>query len=193
MPAAGTHKYPPVTCGYCAKEFRTSYPNRIYCSHKCYLAQLPRPIIRLRKTWDGMKSRCYNTAAKDFPRYGGRGIKICKEWLDFYTFQKWALAHGYADNLLIERKKNDGDYCPANCCFVTATQQARNRSNNHLITAFGETKTMQDWVEDPRCKVNKYTLSARITKQKLEPELAITHRSLPRGRKRFYRLFDRHG
>ena len=42
------------------------------------------------KTWEQMKQRCYNKKRKDYIRYGGRGIKICKEWLNsFENFYKY--------------------------------------------------------------------------------------------------------
>src|SRR4051812_20672767 len=38
---------------------------------------------RLYGIWNGMKTRCTNPNDKAFPKYGGRGIKICEEWMDF--------------------------------------------------------------------------------------------------------------
>ena len=44
----------------------------------------------------------------------------------------------------------------------------------HLITAFGETKTLTEWGNDPRCVIESQTLRRRIITQKMEPEKAIT-------------------
>jgi hypothetical protein len=58
--------------------------------------------------------------------HGDRGITVCEEWRDFKTFRDWALFHGYADDLQLDRIDNDGNYEPGNCRWVTPKQQARN-------------------------------------------------------------------
>lgn len=63
-----------------------------------------------------MKDRCNNPNCRVFNDYGGRGIKVCEEWLDdFSAFQKWALANGYKEGSTIDRKDNDKGYSPDNC------------------------------------------------------------------------------
>src|SRR6266851_517265 len=32
------------------------------------------------QTWCSMLRRCYNPEARDYARYGGRGIKVCRRW-----------------------------------------------------------------------------------------------------------------
>jgi hypothetical protein len=64
---------------------------------------------RLYEIWKAMKSRCCNTRHRAYARYGGRGITVCQEWRrNFTAFRDWALSHGYADNLSIDRIDNDG-------------------------------------------------------------------------------------
>jgi len=83
---------------------------------------------RLYIIWRGMKARCYNPKAHEYENYGGRGIKVCAEWLhNFGSFQKWALAHGYQDDLTLDRIDNDKGYSPDNCRWATVTEQNRNR------------------------------------------------------------------
>jgi len=117
---------------------------------------------RLYKCWQNMKTRCYNKKNKGYPNYGARGIKVCDEWQQFVPFYKWAIANGYDDDLELDRIDNDGSYTPDNCRFVTHTENNRNRRNNRLITAFGETKCMQAWIADERCKVETKTLQGRL-------------------------------
>lgn len=81
---------------------------------------------RLYRIYKGMKSRCYNQNVPYYAYYGGKGIKICPEWLsDPQNFIAWALSHGYADNLTIERRNSDDGYSPENCEFITQAEQAR--------------------------------------------------------------------
>jgi len=100
---------------------------------------------RLYCIWIGMKQRCFNKNHNEFNRYGGRGITVCKEWLDFSVFKKWAKTHGYADNLTIERVDVNGDYCEQNCRWIPLSEQLKNTSRSVFITFNGETLCANDW------------------------------------------------
>lgn len=109
-----------------------------------------------------MRARCNNPNHSSFENYGGRGVCVATEWNDFFTFQSWALENGYAPGMQIDRQDNDGDYDPFNCRWVTAKVNASNKSNNVVLSAFGETKTVSEWSEDIRCAVTSNTLYQRI-------------------------------
>ena len=98
--------------------------------------------------WEGIKQRTLNENRKDYADYGGRGIEVCQEWRDsFEAFRDWALANGYQDNLTIERKDTNGDYCPENCRWATKKEQANNRRNNRIIEHNGERRTLKQWAD----------------------------------------------
>lgn len=98
--------------------------------------------------WETMRGRCNNPNRERFKDYGGRGIKVCKEWNESCeSFCKWALANGYKDGLQIDRIDNDGDYCPENCRFVTPKQNNRNRRNTVFLTVGAFTKCVAEWCE----------------------------------------------
>lgn len=86
----------------------------------------------LYKTWVSMIARCYNVTSHDYELYGGRGIRVCKEWKEnFHTFVDWAMENGWAPKLSIDRYPNkDGHYEPSNCRWATDTDQARNTRKN---------------------------------------------------------------
>lgn len=98
--------------------------------------------------WSGMKARCLNPKSVSYPNYGGRGIGICPEWMEFRAFHEWAMSNGYADDLQLDRIDNDGDYCPGNCRWVTRSQNQRNTRRNHLITLNGRTLTAAEWIRE---------------------------------------------
>ena len=101
------------------------------------IANANKPIIekhimsnRLYKIWDGMHYRCENPKADSYHNYGGRGIKVCAEWTGgegFDRFREWAVSHGYADDLQIDRIDNNRGYEPNNCRWVTQIENSINR------------------------------------------------------------------
>lgn len=124
--------------------------------------------------WLTMKNRCYRPETRYYEYYGGRGIKVCDEWLStFVAFATWAKESGYTQGLHIDRIDNDGDYSPENCRWVSPSSNARNRSSNVVISAFGESKTLIEWCEDDRCVASFSTLHQRL-KLGWNPEAAIS-------------------
>ena len=87
---------------------------------------------KLYYVWIGMKRRILNPKCKNYKDYGGRGIKICNEWLEFIPFRDWALNNGYDESLEINRMFNDGNYEPSNCNFVPAKENLRNTQRQKI-------------------------------------------------------------
>jgi len=85
--------------------------------------------------WACMVDRCHNLEAKPFPRYGGRGIKVCNEWRkDGAAFVRWGLKNGWKKGLQIDRIDNDNGYSSKNCRFVTSKVNNQNRHNTKLTS-----------------------------------------------------------
>lgn len=99
---------------------------------------------RLFKTWDAMKQRCFNPNCNCYKNYGGRGIRVCDEWLKFENFRDWALRNGYSDELTIDRIDVNGNYEPNNCRWATMQEQQNNRRNNRRIMVDGSLMTIAE-------------------------------------------------
>lgn len=83
---------------------------------------------RLYTIFKGMHARCSHPR---WTNHYGKGIAVCDEWATFEPFRAWAMAHGYADHLTIERRDNAKGYAPNNCEWATMKAQSRNRSIVH--------------------------------------------------------------
>jgi len=95
--------------------------------------------------WRSMKFRCYNKLSKDFKRYGGRGIKVCKRWRNSFRFFISDMGLRPSPRHSIDRINNDGNYEPGNVRWASRTEQARNTATNHRLTFNGETRSMAEW------------------------------------------------
>lgn len=133
---------------------------------------------RLYKIRQQMIQRCNNPKTPNFNNYGGRGIKVCKEWEnDYFSFRNWALENGYDDSLSLDRIDVNGNYEPANCRWATRTEQANNTRTNMKITYLNETHTVSEWsritgikrsVINDRYKKG-YALNVVFSKERLNP------------------------
>lgn len=114
----------------------------------------------LYRKWVDIKTRCYNKNHKNYKYYGGRGIIMCDEWLDYVNFKEWALGNGYRKHLTIERIDNNSNYCPENCTWIPKIEQSNNQQHTRIITYNGKTQTMSAWARELNIKVG--TLSRRL-------------------------------
>jgi len=99
-------------------------------------------------SWQNMKSRCLNPRHPKYYRYGGRGVKICKPWLNVKTFYEWALANGWEPGKTIDRIDNDGDYCPENCRWVSMSENSRKKRTTKIDQKTAEeirSRACEDW------------------------------------------------
>lgn len=116
------------------------------------------------RIWKLMRGRCNNRSHPNYPRYGGRGIRVCERWSSFANFlADMGLAPA---GLTIERKNNDGGYEPGNCRWATRKEQSRNTSTNRMIAWRGETLCLAAWAE--RFGVTPNTLHRRLQRSPLE-------------------------
>ena len=110
--------------------------------------------------WNHMINRCNNKDDHNYKNYGGRGIKICDEWLKIENFYKDM--GDCPKNMTLDRINNDGNYCKENCRWATKKQQNRNYRRNRLIIFNGEKKCLIEWAEI--YGIEPHTLSKRLKK-----------------------------
>ena len=125
--------------------------------------------IKLFKVWNNLIQRCRNYRNKDYKWYGEKGVRVCKQWLQFDGFREWAVASGFRKGVTIERIDRDGDYCPENCTWIPQAQQLRNHGRARLITFDGETKCISEWAR--HFGINKHTLRYRIDRTSADTAL----------------------
>ena len=160
-------------CGnkHCATSYNLTHGVTTKCK-KCKIEQIaqsntthgqkPKKMFR---AYVNMKTRCYNPNYYLFKNYGGKGIKICDEWLGkngFINFREWSFQNGYQDDLSIDRIDNGKDYSPDNCRWVTMREQQNNRTNNHIVVINGFSRTLAEW-----CRVYKIKYSVVLGRLKI--------------------------
>lgn len=116
---------------------------------------------RLMTIRHSMYCRCFYSGTHGYNRYGGRGIKMCDEWIkNPQSFYDWSINNGYRKDLTLDRIDVNGNYEPSNCRWVTREVQDNNRRTSRKITYNGETKTVSQWAR--KYKINLTTLCDRL-------------------------------
>ena len=140
---------------------------------------------RLYGVYFAMLDRCYNQKNKRWIDYGGRGIKVCDEWLGengYDIFAEWALANGYDVNAkhgecTIDRINCNGNYEPSNCEWRTNKQQQNNRRDNVVLEYNGEKHTMMEWSEILKIPYSTIAWHCRRRHRSLSEMLQIYRRN----------------
>lgn len=118
--------------------------------------------------WSSIITRCYNKNSKPFPRYGGRGIKMCEFFRVSPANLLTIMGERPLPHLTIGRIDNNAHYScgacaqclqegwPLNVQWETRKQQARNRCSSHLFTFAGTTKSVAEWAEETGIKYRAF-------------------------------------
>ena len=82
-------------------------------------------------SWQSMKGRCLCRTDKDYPRWGGRGISVCQEWIESFEAFYRHIGPRPAGTTLdrIDSKKG---YEPGNVRWATHVEQACNRTTSYI-------------------------------------------------------------
>jgi hypothetical protein len=120
------------------------------CRHKLY------------GVYKHMINRCHDEKDPAYGNYGGRGIKVCREWrMNRSSFFVWSITNGYAPGLQIDRENNNKGYSPANCRWGTREVNANNTRKTLFLTWNGETLSFRQWSR--KLGFNKHLVYSRIS------------------------------
>lgn len=144
------------SCGCYASEVRIkhgeadNYSGKVTAEYRCLHAMI---------------QRCTNPGVSSYPRYGGKGIKVCDEWSTLDKFPAFLAYVGRrpTSGHSIDRWPNrDGDYAPGNVRWATKSEQAENRHSSVFISYKGETRCIAEFAR--RFDLKSSTLSDRLEK-----------------------------
>ncbi len=79
------------------------------------------------EAWRAMRNRCYKSGTSHFERYGGRGIKVCKEWMTGFVPFLNHVGFRPTPKHSIHRIDNNGNYEPGNVVWATKKEQCNLR------------------------------------------------------------------
>ena len=94
-----------------------------------------------------MFDRCHKPNHKDYPNYGGRGIRVCFRWFEFENFYE-DMGDPPFRGASIDRINNNGPYEKNNCRWATYSQQAKNRRPRRGVMRInheGKNLTITEW------------------------------------------------
>jgi hypothetical protein len=133
------------------------------------------------RIWLKVRERCISTTCKQYPDYGGRGIRICDRWLGKGGFKNFLEDMGPRPSKAysLDRRDNDGPYSPENCRWATRVQQNRNSRHNVNVTFDGVTRCINEWAEYFGLKTQ--TFRARIERVGIEEAMRLGGRHGGRG------------
>jgi hypothetical protein len=118
-----------------------------------------------------MIKRCTRKSETSYPRYGGRGIRVCERWMNSFDDFIADIGPMPGPEYSLERKEANGNYEPGNVIWATAERQARNKRNTFKVTVGGKEMPLIDLCEQRG--LNYHIVRQRIRVYKWSVERAI--------------------
>lgn len=100
------------------------------------------------RSWVHMRQRCGNPKKKEYPHYGGRGIKVCEQWQKSFKAFYADVGPRPSPKHSLDRIDVNGNYEPGNVRWATQQQQVENTRVARHITIDGKTQTLSAWARE---------------------------------------------
>jgi hypothetical protein len=97
------------------------------------------------RAWVHMRQRCSNQNRRDWPHYGGRGIKVCDAWAQSFLAFFADVGPKPSDRHSLDRINVDGHYEPSNVRWATQQQQVENTRVVRLVEINGRSQSISAW------------------------------------------------
>lgn len=129
------------------------------------------------QAWKSMNQRCSNPRRKQYPDYGGRGIRVCARWRSSFLAFLGDMGPRPGPGYSLERRNNALGYEPGNCYWATRGEQNLNRRSARRISVDGLTLSIAEWAR--RSGISKSLIAARLDRLGWEPTRAVTQPARP--------------
>lgn len=155
-------------------------PDSRFKGHEGLAADNPKEY----RSWQSMKTRCYNEKYRSYSDYGGRGIRMCDGMRHEFKYYMEAIGKAPSSKHSLDRIDNTKNYtcglcdeCKSsgyvlNCKWSTANEQNNNRRNIKKYLYNGQSLTLTQLAAEIR--MNPQTLRNRLIKYKWTLEKSIS-------------------
>jgi hypothetical protein len=92
-----------------------------------------------------MRQRCNNQKKREWPHYGGRGIKVCAQWERSFIAFLADVGMRPSPSHSLDRIDVNGNYEPGNVRWATQQQQLENTTVVRLVALNGKTQSISAW------------------------------------------------
>lgn len=96
--------------------------------------------------WSSIQVRCHNRSARDYRRFGARGIRVCDAWRESYLAFIKDMGERPSDEHCLARRDRDKGYDRDNCYWGLKDEERR-RPRTQMIEIDGVTKSTVEWAK----------------------------------------------
>lgn len=158
------------SCGCIVDERRLQFPNSRMGKDE-----------RIGAIYLSIRSACERPTDLKYPKFGGKGIKVCDEWRrSFEAFREWSEANGYDDKAFLLRYDVTKDFSPCNSKWAHSPNEGNGRKGSIMLTANGETHSLAEWSRITG--LNRSSIEERLLRG-ATPEEAVNPQRKPKWRK----------